>query len=266
MKDLTLLNPKTGGNLRWAPPADFSFLREFPLLPVQAAEAGRVGSALPLAIVKDDQTPSGWSLVAVCGQTAARNAMISGGKWLAKAVPECVRYLPFSLKDIGGGKGLAAIDKRYSKYVVTDGSDGAPLFDEGGILHPAARKRVEFLQGYQSKIARTQGILSLLKQAGLIVAWPDSALKAGGITLAGLHTVDEKALHGLDDDTFLALRKSGALAVAYGCLLSLYQIRNLTLPASATEQSGSATAVQTTGDLDLEFLNDSETIKFGPLH
>lgn len=266
MKDLTLLNPKTGAALRWVPPADFSFLQELPLLPVQAAEAGRVASALPLAIHKDAQQPSGWAIVAVCGQAAGRNAMVNDGKWLAKAVPESVRYLPFALKGIGGGKGLAAIDPRYAKHVLAQGPDGAPVFGEDGQLHPAARKRLDFLQEHQPKIARTQSILSALDKAGLIALWPEAATKAGGITLDGLHTINEKALHALDDNDFLALRKGGALAVAYSCLLSLYQIRNLAAPAGAAAQPASATAVQTTGDLDLEFLNDSETIKFGPLH
>lgn len=266
MKDLILLNPKTGPTLRWVPPADFSFLREVPVLPVQAAEAGRVASILPLAIQKDAHQPSGWGIVAVCGPAEGSNALISGGTWRAKVVPESVRYLPFTLKNLGGGKGLAAIDARYATRVLAKGAEGVRVFGEDGQLHPAASKRLDFLQKHQAQIVRTQNILSALDKADLIVPWPESALKAGSITLEGLHTIDEKALQALDDDTFLALRKSGALAVAYSCLLSLYQIRNLGAPADAAVKPASETAVQTTGDLDLEFLNDSETIKFGPLH
>lgn len=266
MKDLILLNPQTGTNLRWAPPTSFSFLRELPLLPVQAAEAGRLASVLPLAIRKDALQPSGWSLVAVCGQAEGRNAMVGGdGRWQAKAAPESVRYLPFAMKDLGGGKGLAAIDPRYAKHVLALGTDGVPLFGEDGQLHEAARKRMEFLQGHQGRIARTQQILAALDTAGLIAPWPQDMAKSAGVTLEGLHSLDEKKLSELADDAFLALRKGGALAVAYSCLLSLYQLRNLAAGAG-TAKPDSSTAVQTTGDLDLEFLNDSDTIKFGPLH
>lgn len=224
-----------------------------------------MASALPLAIVKDAQQASGWSIVAVCGHAAGSNAMADGGgKWLAKVVPESVRYLPFTLRVISEGKGIAAIDPRYAKHVLALGTDGVPLFGQDGQLHEAARQRVAFLQDHQAKISRTQGILSAMDEAGLIAPWPEAAIKAGGIALEGLHTIDEKALRALGDDAFLGLRKSGALTVAYSCLLSLYQVRTLASPPDAA--GATADGISTTGDLDLEFLNDSGTIKFGPLH
>lgn len=262
MKDLILLNPQTSAKFRWNPPANFSFLRELPLLPVQAAEAGRVASALPLAICKDARQPSGWGLMAVCGPAAGHNAMVDGDKWLAKVVPDSIRYLPFAIQDLGGGKGVAAIDPNYAKHVFAFGAEGQPLHGEDGKLHEAAAKRVEFLQGHQPRIQRTQQILTALDQAGLITPWPQQIASSAGITLEGLHTIDEKKLSQLDDTAFLTLRKGGALAVAYSCLLSLYQLRNLRSPEAAKPDS--TTAVQTTGDIDLEFLNDSDTIKFGP--
>jgi len=191
--------------------------------------------------------------------------MVSGsGQWLAKSVPDSVRYLPFALKNIGGGKALAAIDPRYAGKVLVPRDPAVSLYGEDGEMHAAARKRVEYLAEHQPKISRTQEILALLEETGLIVPWPEAALNAGGITLEGLHTIDEKKLSQLDDDAFLALRRSGALATAYSCLLSLYQVRNFaSTPRGA--KPNSETAVQTTGDLDLEFLNEDETIKFGPL-
>lgn len=266
MKDLILLNPKTGAALRWAPPANFSFLQEVALLPVQAAEAGRMASALPLAFYKDTSQPSGWTLMAVCGQESGLNAMVDdNGHWRAKAVPESIRYLPFALKDLGGGKGLAGIDPRYAGKVLQPAANAVPLYGEDGKLHPHARKRIEFLTEGQAKNRRTQNILSMLGEAGLIERWPEALLKVGGIAIQGLHTIDEKQLRQLDDDTFLALRKGGALAVAYSCLLSLYQVRSLADKVASAE-SRSDSAVQTVGDLDLEFLNDSDMIKFGPLN
>lgn len=266
MKDLILLNPKSGAAMRWAPPANFSFVSGNAILPVQAFESGRIASALPLALCKDASLASGWALMAVCGQESRVNAMVdANGQWRAKAVPECIRYLPFALKGLGGGKALAGIDPRYAGKVLITGDNAAPLYGEDGQLHPLARKRVEALTAHQPKVRRTQEILESFNEAGLIVPWPDSVLKAGGVTIKGLHTIDEKKLSQLDDETFLSLRKSGALAVAYSCLLSLYQIRSLVGNAGEAKPV-SDKAVQTTGDLDLEFLNDGDTIKFGPLH
>lgn len=266
MKDLILLSPKTSVALRWSPPSDFSFLEGASLLPVQAAEAGRVAATLPLALCRDDAQPSGWEVMAVCGQQPDNNMMIDvSGQWVGRTVVESLRYLPFALRSLGRGKAIAAINTRYAgKLMVEDGS-GVPVYDEGGRLHPIARQRLDFLTEHQPKVARTQGVLTKLAQADLITAWPETALRVGGITLEGLHTIDEKKLSALDDETFLELRKSGALALAYSCLLSLYQVRNLAAAASS-DKSASQSAIQTTGDLDIEFLNDDDTIKFGPLH
>src|SRR5690554_2695095 len=194
MKDLILLNPKASAKFRWTPPANFSFLRELPLLPVQAAEAGRMASALPLAISKDARQSSGWGLMAVCGQAAGHNAMVDGDAWLPKVVPDSIRYLPFAIKDLGGGKGIAAIDPNYARHVFALGADGVPLHGEDGKLHEAAAKRVEFLQGHQPRIQRTQQTLDALDQAGLITPWPQEMASSAGITLEGLHTIDEKKL------------------------------------------------------------------------
>src|SRR5690606_2884612 len=90
--------------------------------PVQAAEAGRVASALPLALCKDESASSGWSLQAACGKEPKTNVMVGdNGQRLGQAVPECIRYLPFALMDVGGEKALAGIDRRYAGRVLCAG-------------------------------------------------------------------------------------------------------------------------------------------------
>lgn len=186
------------------------------------------------------------------------------GQWHGKVAPECVRYLPFALVDVGGDKALAAIDPRYAGQVLRSGQNTVPLYGKDGQLHEHARKRVDVLIEQQPRIRRTQDVLAKLAQAALFTPWPESVIKAGGVSIEGLHTIDEKKLAQLPDETFLALRSSGALAVAYSCLLSLYQVRTLATHSNAAKPDSDA-AVQSTGDIDLEFLNESETIKFGPL-
>lgn len=235
------------------------------MLPAEAAEAGRLASALPLALYKNHTQPSGWSLMAVCGREQRSNAMVDGkGQWVAPTLPDSCRYLPFSLKMVGGGKAIPAIDPSYAGGVLLAGEPSVPLYDREGHLHAAARARVDFLVKHQSKVLRTQKILSALSKAGLLVPLPEAVVQAGELQISGLHTINEERLSQLDDELFLSLRKAGALAVAYSCLQSLYQVRNL----SKRDRAGvptAGTAVQTMGDLDLEFMNDDETIKFGPL-
>lgn len=267
MKELLILNPKSKDPQRWIPPADFSYLSPYALLPAQASEVGNLASVLPLAFLKDAAQPSGWSIMAVCGSGARGNEFIdSDGKWQGMAMPRSALYLPFALRTVMRDKALAAIDPSYADRILDRGGEGEPLYDGAGNLHPSAKRRVDILVEQLPHIQRTQKILTLIKKAGLIVPWPAAAVRAGGITLSALYTIDEKALHSLDNDSFMELRSSGALIVAYSCLLSLYQIRRLAALSGNLNHTPSATAIQTTDDLDLEFLNDSDTIQFGPLH
>src|SRR5690606_26432376 len=97
MRNFILLNPRAGEPRSWLPPKDFLFLKDVPLLPVHVGEIGNVGAVLPLALCRDQQQASGWSLYAVCGTDSSRNAFVGeDGTWRVSAAPESVRYLPFA--------------------------------------------------------------------------------------------------------------------------------------------------------------------------
>ncbi len=265
MIDLVSFSSDTGESLRWQPPKNFSFLRESPLLPAQAVEAGRLASALPLVFQKDASQTSGWSMMILCGTDVGRSIMVDGDdQWVGGVIPHCARYLPFSLKEVGGNKGVVAFDKRYARHVLADADTGVSLYDDEGELHPEAQKRVNFLRQYRGRIEQTQKILKALAAANLFVPLPKELSERADLKLLGLFSIDEKKLAQLDEKIFLGLRAIGALTVVYSSLLSLYQLRKLAAGPSK-KGAASGTAIQTTGDLDLEFLKDEGTIKFGPL-
>ena len=76
-----------------------------------------------------------------------------------------------------------------------------------------------------SRIATHQAV-DALHAAGLIQHW-NLTVKDGdkSIEVQGLFRIDETILNTLPDDTFLHLRQSGALGLAYAHLLSLNQIK-----------------------------------------
>jgi hypothetical protein len=71
----------------------------------------------------------------------------------------------------------------------------------------------------------TRVAVSALAGAGLITEWSLKA-KVGGEekNITGLYRVDEEKLNTIDDETFLDLRKSRSLPIAYAQLLSMGNI------------------------------------------
>ena len=69
----------------------------------------------------------------------------------------------------------------------------------------------------------------------------------------------------LPAEAFEAVRQSGALPVAYCQLLSMQHLQKLGQLAQAYAAQTTALPQTASGELDLEFLNDSGTISFGAL-
>ena len=84
---------------------------------------------------------------------------------------------------------------------------------------------MEFLRHIEASRMTTDLAVASLAEAGVIEPWPLEVQvgekKAG---TKGLHRVNESALHGLDDDAFVKLRKTSALPLAYAQLMSMGQI------------------------------------------
>src|SRR5690606_10034235 len=147
---------KSGSAMRWVPPTNFSFIKQLPLLPVQAIESGFIASTMPLAFCKEPSSTSGWTLVAVCGNEAHSNKWVDDqGRWTAPVMPGSVRWLPFGLKEVGKGKALAAIDPKYAGAVLSSDAGAVPLYSSDGDLHSLARKRLDLLVAQQPNWKRT---------------------------------------------------------------------------------------------------------------
>jgi hypothetical protein len=70
--------------------------------------------------------------------------------------------------------------------------------------------------------------VTALAQAGVITEWPVTlTAQDQKRPVKGLCRIDEEKLNQLADEQFLTLRKSQALAIAYGQLLSMGNIQKL---------------------------------------
>lgn len=249
-----VLSPKECQGKAWHPPQDLAFAQHRSLIPLHAGELAKAVAAMPLAAVKEGRE---WQLVGVCGLENGHNLFIRQGQWLGHHRPEWLASWPFEIVSVGD-KGLVAFD-RDSGLMDEGGQAGEeraePFFDEQDQMSEAVASRVEALKAAYRKQQTTQKALSALASAGVLAPWPEALMSQVGLSIEGLHMIDEKALAQLDDGAFLSLRKAQALPIAYALNLSIQQTHLLVRLARANP------ATQATPDnLDAVFEDDDELV------
>ena len=95
-------------------------------------------------------------------------------------------------------------------------------------ITPALKKNLDFVSRVAQNRAATDTAVTTLAEAGVITDWPVTlSAPDQKRPVKGLYRIDEEKLNQLADESFLALRKSQALAIAYGQLLSMGNIQKL---------------------------------------
>ena len=216
MANPLVLSPKECQGKTWHPPIDLSFAANKSLIPLHAGELAKAAATMPLAIIKENRE---WRLVGVCGIETGHNLFIKDGKWLGNYRPAWLSSYPFEIVTVGE-KSLVTFDRDSG---LLGAEEGEPFFYEQGQMAEAVATRVETLKISHRKHQATQKALSALAKVQVITPWPEALHSQLGLSINGLHMIDEKALSQLDDETFLSLRKAQALPIAYAVNLSLPQ-------------------------------------------
>lgn len=244
-----VLSPRECQGKAWHPPQDLAFAQHQSLIPLHAGELAKAAASMPLAVVKDGRE---WRLVGVCGLESGHNLFIRQGEWLGHYRPAWLASWPFEIVSVGE-KGLVAFD-RDSGLLASEG-EGEPFFDAEGQMSEAVATRVEALKTAHRRQQATHRALSVLGTLGLIVPWPEQLQHSLGLTIEGLHMIDEKALAALSDDAFLTLRGAQALPIAYALNLSIQQTHLLARLARANPATQAAPE-----HLDSVFEDDDELV------
>lgn len=212
-----VLTPTACQGKTWHPPVDLQYAAGQPLIPLHMWELAKAAASMPLALVRKGDE---WQLVAVCGLTPGHNLFIGQGKWAGNYQPEWLASYPFGIYAVGD-RGVVTFAKESG--LLAERGLGEPFYDAQDQMLPAVATRVAALKEAFPKYQRTGQVLKALDAAGVITPWPDTLGESLGLTLEGLHMIDEPALAKLDDAAFLELRKAQALAPAYAINLSLPQ-------------------------------------------
>ncbi|WP_140718673.1 MULTISPECIES: SapC family protein [Gammaproteobacteria] len=210
-----LLNAAIHGAWRIRP-AGVDFAAGANSVPVMAGEFAAAARHYPLVFAGAERMP-----VAVLGLERS-NRFVKDGAWQAGAyVPAYVRRYPFVFAQMNEGDYALAIDAE-SAMVVKDGSEGAPLFEDG---KPAAitQQALQFCDAFTRESAATQAFVGALEQNGLLLERTASIAspQGGRTTLTGFSVVSAEAFEKLPEQVVVEWHRKGWLALVNAHLLSL---------------------------------------------
>ena len=247
----------------WRRPSNYAFAALSNLLPAVIGELAKLVPALPLGFVK---TGDSFQLVAITSLQPGINHFVApDGNWIGEYIPATVRAYPFQLvKPQDREESVLCIDT--SSGLLVEAGPGEAFFD-GEEPTQAIKDIVNLLSETEQSRVVTQRLVDSLQAAELIQPWSLN-LRQGEQTVPveGLFRIDETAMNVLPDDNFLALRKAGALVLAYGQLFSMNQLSVLPKAAEVGARIGAqlqAKASSQAVSADIGFLfPKGETIKF----
>jgi hypothetical protein len=191
--------------------------------PLVGLEFGRAALAMPIAFLLH---AGRYVPMAMMSPVAGRNLFIGPAfQWLGTYVPAALRAYPFRLgRTNETEQTILCVDEDSGLVVDADGTAEA-FYDADGNPSPATKAAMDFLARIEASRTATDLAVAALADAGLIQPWPLKVMSDGQpAPVDGFFRVDEAALSSCDDETFLKLRKSAALPLAYMQLVSMGQV------------------------------------------
>lgn len=239
--------------LRLSPEAGYGYARTWTEVPVQRAELVTLVPVLPVAVCPDPDAD--WPVVGLTGVASDVNVFVGPkGGWGGVAVPEAVTTYPFLARLVDSGRGTLCVDPDSDRL---SREFGVPLLDAyGAPTDTLAGYRDAAVRQLRERRALARAVAALA-EAGVLRPW--SAEGVFTLDPERHQYVDLQAVHRLDDATFLNLRRSGALALAFAQRYSLANMRKLRRMEQRRERGRSAAWVEELkgpdDDFELDFSN-----------
>lgn len=263
MQNIQAVSVSRYGNKRWKRFTDYLFSAQDSLVGLSIQEASRAMMYMPLAFYPVGQE---FMLGALLGLTPGKNLFVSTeGRWLGGYIPASYRSYPFQALRVGGGDGRVLCISEDSG-LITEDVNGEPFFDENNALTKNLSDILGFLGQQVAGQEANLKACGLLKKYNLIKVWPITVqLEAGESRVQGLYCIDTQAFDQLGAEPLYELKESGALMMAYCQILSMQCLPSLERLLVAHNKAQAQSAMSSSAELDLEFMNQSDTISFGGL-
>jgi hypothetical protein len=245
--------------LRWKRYDNYLFAAQDTLAGLVVQELPKAAMSMPVAFVQVD---GHFMPAALQGLQQGQNLLVSpDGRWLAPYTPAAYRGHPFMLADKDDGQHVLCID---TESGLVGEQHAETFFDESGQPSTAIQGVLSFLQNIRANKTLTQAICAALQSEDLISPWPLTVKNPEGeLSLQGLYRIDETKFNQLGSEALHRLHQAGALPMVYCQLLSMQHVQTLGQLAEARAQALAQKAASPPAEIDLEFLKQNPTIRFG---
>ncbi len=223
MTNFVPVNPARHAGKAWRRPGGFAHAAAEAVAPLVGAEIGKAAVAMPIAFVSQ---AGRYQTVALMSPIGGRNLFVGpAGQWLGAYAPAYLRSYPFRLARVPEAQQpVLWIDEDSGLVVDADGT-AESFFDADGKPSPAIKAVLDFLAAIERGRVATDLAVAALADARVFQPWPLKVAEDGKTTtIDGLFRIAAAALNALDDQSFLKLRKSSALPLAYLQLLSMGRV------------------------------------------
>jgi hypothetical protein len=261
MSNLTAISKENHAHKSWTRFTSYQFAAKDNLVPLVAAEIAQSVLNFPMGFIKQQDR---FVLVGMLSIIPGQNMFVGpDGRWLGGYVPAAFRGYPFRLARSEKGNELILCVDESSGLIQEKANQAEPFFDENGEISEQVQGILDFLSQIETSRSLTEKAVASLADAKVLTEW-NLKIKEGEQEqpVTGLYRVDEAKLNAVDDQTFLALRKSSALPLVYAQLLSMANIQLFEKLAKVHEQMAAKQSTQP-GEVDLDKLFDKDDlIKF----
>ncbi|WP_028303973.1 SapC family protein [Oceanospirillum maris] len=253
MSSFVPLSHSTHKSAGWNLISSYSFASGDALAPVSFAEISQLLPRYTTAFYRANPSDP-LQLVAIQGLVPGQNLFVtSRGQWLGGYVPAVYRGYPFRMLPVQESDKLAlCIDEDSPNFKAQLDEESQTLFSAEGELSELASRVKDFLMAQHHERAKTESLISLLDEYGVIQPWH---IKIDGLPESiephsGLYHISETKLKDLTAEQVQVLNLRGALGLAYAQLLSEHRMQELSrlfdLHARHAQENADAS------DLDLE--------------
>jgi hypothetical protein len=211
-----LLSSQVHGEWR-VKPGDVSFAAGTPYVPIVAGEFSAAARCYPIVFAAADTVP-----VAVLGLEHS-NLFVDGARWAADAyVPAYVRRYPFGFLATTNPAGFALVIDSASERVLTWGSEGTPLFEDGKPSE-LTNQALRFCEMFEREARATELFREALRAQSLLVDRRANATLPDGskLGLHGFQVIDAEKFSRLEDSVVVDWHRKGWLALVSFHLASL---------------------------------------------
>ena len=198
--------------------ASYGFAGTETVAPLVAAELAKATVSFPIAFLKQGEDVL---LVGMMGLEPGSNLFVApDGKWIGAYIPAAFRAHPFVLARAQDDRQVLCINE--ASGLVVDDPAGERFFAEDGKPSPAIQSILDFLTSIHANRVLTERACQAIARHDLLEPWTIVAPgETGPRNVSGLWRISEAKLGQLSDEAFVDLRRSGAIVLAYGQLMSM---------------------------------------------